>query len=79
MGGRAVIGGEDHFRRHLGSTLHDEIKRVRIQRSCQMLARSELPLQAIAEACGYSQANHFAHAFRQVVGQTPSRYRHTCD
>jgi hypothetical protein len=40
-----------------------------------MLARSDLPLSAVALATGFSNQSHLAHLFRQLVGTTRRQFR----
>ena len=53
----------------------DEIRRLRIDRARQLLAETNLPMQEIAEACGYATYNYLTHVFKQVTGKTPRDYR----
>ncbi len=47
----------------------------RLARARQLLRHSTLPLQQIAQLCGYADLSHFSHRFRAGVGVAPSRYR----
>jgi AraC family transcriptional regulator len=40
-----------------------------------VLKGGALPLQQVADACGYADLSHFSHRFRDAVGVPPSRYR----
>jgi AraC family transcriptional regulator len=39
------------------------------------LKTTALPLQQIADACGYADLSHFGHRFRAATGMSPGRYR----
>lgn len=69
------ISLERRFRRILGRTPLQEIRRVRIAQARQLLASTQLPLKAIAERCGYSGPSRLIEAFHQETGQSPSSYR----
>ncbi len=60
--------------REAGTTYRMELKAFRIRRS-QELLRGEHKLAWIAGELGFSSAQHFATAYRQAVGETPSAWR----
>jgi AraC family transcriptional regulator len=70
---------EDHFLRAfkaaVGQTPHQYVLERRIEHSKRLLATSALPVAEIARAGGFRGASHFAAAFRQRVGTTPSDWR----
>ena len=47
----------------------------RIERARGLLRAGRLPLQQVAEACGYADISHFTHRFSEAVGTPPGRYR----
>lgn len=63
------------FHRHAGMPLVEFINRARIQRSCQLLKRSEASIVEIAVAVGYNNLSHFNRQFRVIMGQSPREYR----
>lgn len=69
------ISLERRFRRYLGRTPLQEIRRVRIAQARQLLAATDLPLKAVAERCGYSGPSRLIEAFEQETRQSPSAYR----
>jgi LacI family transcriptional regulator len=52
-----------------------EIRRLHVDKAKQLLANSELPMQTIADRCGFSSQYQFSRAFRREVGTTPTAYR----
>lgn len=66
---------EARFRARLHHTPHEEIVRVRIDRVKQLLAETELTLEAIASRTGYEHAEYMSVMFRREMGTTPGRYR----
>lgn len=48
---------------------------LRLEEAKQMLERSELPIEAIANEVGYEDAGFFSRLFRRQVGVTPAAYR----
>jgi AraC family transcriptional regulator len=47
----------------------------RIDRARVLLKTTDMPLQQVADACGYADLSHFSHRFRDAIGAAPSRYR----
>lgn len=70
---------EDHFLRAfkaaVGQTPHQYVLERRIDHSKRLLATSAMPVADIARAGGFSGPSHFAAAFRQRVGTTPTAWR----
>jgi len=61
-----------------GSTavpLVEYINRVRIQKSCQLLKRTDAGIMEIAMAVGYNNLSHFNRYFKRIIGQSPREYR----
>jgi len=63
------------FRVSFGMPPHAWIAARRIDRARQLLGAANLPLQQVADACGYADLSHFSHRFRAAVGTAPGRYR----
>lgn len=66
---------ERRFHKALGRSPQQEIRRVRIERAKDLLARPELPMYAVAERCGFASPQRFCAAFRKETGQTPGQFR----
>ena len=58
-----------------GRTLLAMISERRIDRAKALLAQSDSPVSAVAEAVGISDYNYFSKVFRAAVGVTPSEFR----
>ncbi len=63
------------FRQHLGCTVGDYLRSLRMERAKGDLARSDFSLSEIAFAAGYSDQSHFSSAFRRLTGVTPGQFR----
>lgn len=63
------------FRRAIGRSIHDEIKRLRLERVRQLLVETGLPTKTIARQAGYSSVEYMSSDFRRAVGSTPGAYR----
>ena len=68
-----------HFHRkfgaYFGESLHQHIKRLRLERAAFELTYSARPVAEIALASGYKTVSAFSHAFSGFAGQSPTRYR----
>lgn len=63
------------FRISFGMPPHTWISARRLDRAQQLLKAGTLPLQQIADACGYADLSHFSHRFRAGTGVSPSHFR----
>lgn len=66
---------EIQFRRCLGRSPAEEIRRVRLDRGRDLLARSDMAIGEIATSCGFANGTRFGVAFRKRFGKTPLAYR----
>lgn len=66
---------EARFKKILGRSIKDEITRFRIARSLVLLRETPMPLQQIAEACGFATSSHFSRIFKELEGRTPGAAR----
>jgi LacI family transcriptional regulator len=66
---------EIQFRRCLGRSPAEEIRRVRLDRGRELLARSDMAIGEIATSCGFANGTRFGVAFRKRFGKTPLAYR----
>ncbi len=63
------------FRRDLGVSLGEFIRRTKIHRAFALLQKSDLNITEVASACGFSSLFAFSRAFRKRTGVSPSAYR----
>jgi LacI family transcriptional regulator len=66
---------ERRFKAALGRSLHDELRRVRLERAMHLLRDTSLDMPSIAERCGFSGHARFSTVFRKHVGTTPTAFR----
>lgn len=68
-----------HFHRkfgaYFGESLHQHIKRLRLERAAFALVHGNKPVREIARESGYKTVSAFSHAFSGFAGQSPTRYR----
>lgn len=63
------------FRISFGMPPYAWIAARRIDRARVLLGQDGMPLQQVADRCGYADLSHFSHRFRDATGVAPSRYR----
>ena len=66
---------EKRFRSILGHSIHDEIRRVRVEQIIQMLAETEMSISEIAEVLGFPDVAHVSRYFSKEKGMSPLVYR----
>ncbi len=64
-----------HFRLETGSSVGQYLSHLRAERAKTLLRTTSLSMLEIALRLGYCDRSHFARAFSQAVGMTPSQYR----
>lgn len=63
------------FHAETGESLGRYVRRRRIERACELLATTDLSLDAIARAVGYRRQGSLSEAFRAATGMTPTAWR----
>ncbi len=63
------------FRERAGTSLNQEINRLRVERAKELLRHSRLPLKNIAEQCGFQNERYFCTRFAAIAGVTPGAFR----
>lgn len=66
------------FNHHVGRPIAREILRKRLEKARRLLGESSERMQQIADACGFSSAEHFTRAFTRDTAISPSKYRRQC-
>jgi AraC family transcriptional regulator, L-rhamnose operon transcriptional activator RhaR len=63
------------FKEDTGFTITDYLHKLRIEKSCELLAGSDLSITDIAELVGYSDVKFFNKLFRKLIKLSPTAYR----
>jgi AraC-like DNA-binding protein len=63
------------FKQSLGVTLHSYVLARRMCLAQDLLAKSDLPLAAVAQLAGFSSQSHFTAIFSSRMGTSPGSYR----
>jgi AraC-like DNA-binding protein len=63
------------FHEKTGKPLFEFINSIRIQKACQLLKRTGMPIIEIAYAVGYNNLSFFNRYFRRLMRMSPREYR----
>ncbi len=63
------------FRKSTGETPHQFVLRQKLERARAMLRAPGARVLDVAVACGFKTQQHFAQAFREIWGVSPTEYR----
>jgi transcriptional regulator GlxA family with amidase domain len=63
------------FRRVVGCTPARHVQERRVSRAAELLERTNLTIDEIAERCGFANRFHFSRVFAQRMVEPPGRYR----
>ncbi|MCA9235098.1 MAG: substrate-binding domain-containing protein [Planctomycetales bacterium] len=66
---------EIQFRKFLGRSPAEEIRRVRLEKGRELLSNSDMSIAEIASASGFANGTRFGVAFRKKFGMAPLAYR----
>ena len=58
-----------------GCTVSEYINEKRIDLSCDLLEKTDLSVEEIAQRVGFSTASYFGEVFKRLKGTTPLKYR----
>lgn len=65
------------FKKETGVSFRDTVKHYRIDKIKELLLRSSLKLNQIADMVGYSDPKYMSKVFKEEVGMLPAEYRKT--
>jgi AraC-like DNA-binding protein len=63
------------FKRTFDTSISDYILAKRLEKVCDLLKTTELPVSDIVEQTGFLSKSHFFTAFKRATGATPVQYR----
>ena len=75
--GMSKRGMERAFLKHLNRSPADELRRLRLDHAKKLLTETDLKIDAIAQACGYSNSSNLSFAFNRDTHMSPRAYRKT--
>ena len=63
------------FRDHLGCTVGDYVRRLRVRRACELLTQTSVPLTEVAMQAGFFDQSHMTRVLKSFLGVTPASLR----
>lgn len=66
---------ERDCRRYLGHSPAEEMRRIKFEHACRLLADTQLKVEEIATRCGFTYLSHFSRQFTNHTGLSPRQYR----
>jgi AraC family transcriptional regulator len=63
------------FSKYFNCSLGEYIRKLKVQRSLQLISQRKLDLTSIAFDCGFSDQSHFTRCFKEINGINPSEYQ----
>lgn len=63
------------FRQETGMSVSQYLQKLRIEKSCELLAGSSLQIQEIAHEVGYEDVKFFNQLFKRLLHMSPREYR----
>jgi LacI family transcriptional regulator len=63
------------FNDNLGTSVYEQIRKIKIEEICKMLAETDKSVKEIALEFGFYNVDHIARFFHKVKGLTPTQYR----
>lgn len=66
---------EQRFRVELGTTVHQELLRHRLEAARELLQHADIAIASVAERAGFSTLQYLYAVFRRELGTTPAAFR----
>jgi len=63
------------FKNTMGISYKKYVTRKRVDHAMELLTNSDMGVQEIAEATGFSSCSYFIKIFKGIVGKTPAEFR----
>jgi len=63
------------FARQVGTSPHQHLMKIRLDRAAVLLGHSDETIERIAEECGFNERSYFTRAFTKMWGAPPAAFR----
>lgn len=63
------------FKQHFGMTFHEVYSRIKIAYGIELLKTGNYKAYEISEILGYSSVDYFTKVFKEITGETPSKFK----
>lgn len=64
-----------HFKKRTGHTIFEVLQKIRLEKSCQLLLETNLPIVELAQLVGYNNLSVFNLQFKRRFNKTPKELR----
>ena len=64
-----------YFKNYVGVSPFTQLNYIRIKKAEGMLAKEDLSVVSVAEACGFGNVSFFIRKFKEITGYTPHNYK----
>ncbi len=64
-----------YFNQEMKEGFNDYLNRVRINKACNLLKDTKLPISEIGSQVGYADHSYFCRVFKKITGRTPSEWK----
>ena len=61
-----------------GLTIHEQIRRVQINRAKELLSSTNIPIKRVVRESGFPNVQYFTRVFHQATGATPAEFKRSC-
>lgn len=65
----------ENFKKYTGKTVVEYLRDIKLNKACELLTNSKMPIVDISNLFGYASLSHFNKVFKEHTGITPSAYR----
>jgi two-component system response regulator YesN len=65
----------EKFKEHNGINFNEYLKKMRIEKACQLLEKGCFKIFEVSERCGFSDTKYFMKIFKEEKGLSPSEYK----
>lgn len=66
---------ESLYKKLFGISFRQDVIRMRVERAKFLVTTTDLPLEQVAEICGYANEVHFYRQFKKLTGTSPGKFR----
>jgi AraC-like DNA-binding protein len=63
------------FKEQIGMSFSEYLVKVRVQKACALMLSTDMSIQQIVNAVGYSNMSFFYRSFKNIMGETPHEFR----
>ncbi len=64
-----------NFHTHFGCTVSEYIHTKRIEKSLELITKTDLSIEEISQKVGFSSASYFSKIFKKQIGMAPLKYK----